>query len=314
MENPSASQPGTVSTPREAAKRFPTEPGGVRDAHACVELANALDACWVVLDGGFDRAYQRAVGHAGHRLLVIDDDGSADGYSAALILNQSPAAHEALYARRYPGSELLLGTRYAPVRREFATCTEWQRRRPPTARRLLVMLGEDAPPEVTCAVIHALDRVALPQWEIVVIVDLARSRRVSLEAAARQAQAAVYLKQSGADAPEWMVWADLAVSASAAATWELCCLGVPTVLLVLAENDASTARILAQEGCVENIGHWNPKRSAATLSGTVRALAEDADRRSTLSGNARQRVDGRGAERVVERLLAIADRSAEVVA
>jgi len=49
---------------------------------------------------------------------------------------------------------------------------------------------------------------------------------------------------------ERMCKADLAIGAAGGTAWERCCLGLPTVLLILAENQASGARGLERCGAV----------------------------------------------------------------
>lgn len=291
------------------------EPGSLQDAQACVELAGAVDASWVVVDGyHFSHGYQRAIRPAGQQLLVVDDNGAAGRYCADLILNQNLSARKRMYARHSPGAKLLLGPRYALVRRQFGRRASHERRCAPVARKLLVTLGGSDSENVTTMVIQTLGQLARTDWEIVVVAGASNPHRTSLEAVTRRAAARVHLKYNVADMADWMAWADLAISASGSTTWELCCIGVPAVLIALADNQAGIAAALSRAGCAESISLWDPRRSPQRLVSAVEALADDADRRATLSANARRLVDGLGARRVVEHLLAAVERPAEVVA
>jgi UDP-2,4-diacetamido-2,4,6-trideoxy-beta-L-altropyranose hydrolase len=105
-------------TPRVIATRQLPESGD--DAKQTMELAREIGADWVVLDGyQFATEYQRAIKNAGRRLLVVDDDGCAGRYVADLILNPNPFASPEMYRYVDSDSVLLLGTRYALLRREF---------------------------------------------------------------------------------------------------------------------------------------------------------------------------------------------------
>ena len=295
--------------------RLMAEAGSPVDARACAALAEEMDARWIVADGyHFQRDYQRVLRQSGRRLLLIDDYGSAGAYSVDLVLNQNLSAREELYERRDADTELLLGTRYTLLRREFAQWLEWERSIPPAARKLLVTLGGSDPDNVTRGVIEALDRIAPREWDIVVVVGGSNPHCESLKAAVQTARARFHLKHNVADMPDWMAWADLAISAGGSTTWELCCLGVPTVLIVLADNQEASTAAVARTGCMESIGRWEPLRSPDQLGRLVRELADDASRRQAMSVAARRLVDGQGAGRVVERLMAAADQRAEVVA
>ena len=92
--------------------------GTAADARATADRARALGARWIVVDGyQFGADYQRALKDASFRLLVIDDYGHAGHYCAELVLNQNLDAPESLYRSRGPSTQLLLGCRYALLRR-----------------------------------------------------------------------------------------------------------------------------------------------------------------------------------------------------
>ncbi len=109
-------------------RRSAVEPGSQADAQVTAALALQLGAAWVVVDGyQFGADYQRVIKSAGLRLLFLDDYGHADHYHANLVLNQNLGADAGLYARREPYTRLLLGVRYALLRREFLLYRDWQR-------------------------------------------------------------------------------------------------------------------------------------------------------------------------------------------
>src|SRR5206468_95107 len=118
-------------------------PGRSEDAAQLAELARFRDASWVVVDGYEFRAeYHRALKSAAVRLLVIDDSGHAGSYCSDLVLDQNAGTRESLYDRRAPYTELLLGSRYAMLRREFRRWPEWKREIPPIARKILIAMGD----------------------------------------------------------------------------------------------------------------------------------------------------------------------------
>ena len=56
------------------------------------------------------------------------------------------------------------------------------------------------------------------------------------------------------DMARLMTKADIAVGAGGTTTWERCCLGLPAVVVVLAENQLSIARILSEYGAIRIVG------------------------------------------------------------
>ena len=93
---------------------------------------------------------------AGRKLLVVDDTGHAGVYAADLVLDQNAHATEKLYQCREPYSKLLLGSRYALLRREFRPWREWKREIAPVARKVLVTVGGTDPDNLTVRVMRAL--------------------------------------------------------------------------------------------------------------------------------------------------------------
>ncbi len=105
-------------------KRITAQVGSAEDAAQVIQIARQLQAAWVVIDGyRFTGSYQQALKDAGLGLVCIDDEATAEHYYADVILNQNLHADAGLYAKREGYTRLLLGTRYALLRREFR---RWQ--------------------------------------------------------------------------------------------------------------------------------------------------------------------------------------------
>ena len=131
--------------------------GSAEDATQLSKLARSQGADWVVVDGyQFDGAYQRRVKDGGARLLFIDDTAHTAEYVADLVLNQNAHASDELYHSRATHVRLLLGPRYALLRREFKSWQAWKRKINPGARKVLVTMGGSDPDNTTALVMRAL--------------------------------------------------------------------------------------------------------------------------------------------------------------
>lgn len=142
----------TAGLPRLIRERFHNErievidinsiPGGIDDAALTAENVIKESVEWVVVDGyHFNEHYYHIIRQAGAKLLCIDDYGHLDNYTANLVLNQNITADAKLYKNRDPSTNLLLGVRYAMLRREFREWSEWSRKIPKLAGNVLVTLG-----------------------------------------------------------------------------------------------------------------------------------------------------------------------------
>jgi UDP-2,4-diacetamido-2,4,6-trideoxy-beta-L-altropyranose hydrolase len=301
------------------------EPGSPADAQETVRRARADNASWIVADGyHFDAAWQKQIKDSGARLLVWDDYGHAEHYWADLVLNQNLHAAASLYPRREPHTRLLLGTRYVQLRREFLQWRNQSREFSTPARKILVTFGGGNVQGATGMAIEALG--LLGDVEAVVVVGGGNPGLPVLQEAVSRLQSS---RRSGADIsvcpeeqprkgrqeclphllvdptnmPELMAWADVALSAAGSTAWELAYMGLPSVLIVLADNQSGVAAALQYEGASVNLGHYS-RAGARQIADALQSLLADPTRRERMGRAAHTLVDGHGPQRVTARLRA----------
>lgn len=273
--------------------------GSATDAAETIREAQACGAAWIVGDGyHLDTAWQQQIRNAGLRLLLLDDYGHASHYHADIVLNQNLSADAALYAHRDASTRLLLGPRYALLRREFLAAAHAPRDFSAPARRVLVTLGGSDPDNVTAQVLAAVR--LLPDLEVRVVIGGSNPHRAALLAAAA-ANPAVRCEVDATDMPGLMAWADVAITAGGSTSWELACAGLPALQLVLAPNQAGIAAALERAGATINLGDFRTV-AAETIAARLAALCADSARRAAMSASAARLVDGHGARRVAAAL------------
>lgn len=278
------------------------EPGSAEDARKTASLARQLGATWVVVDGYyFGAEYQRIIKNCGLRLLFIDDYGHAQHYWADIVLNQNIYAHKGLYLNRSPDTKLLLGTRYALLRQEFRQWQGWTRKISAVARKVLVTLGGSDPDNVTLKVIQGLQRVDVPGLEAVVVVGGSNPHYEQLQAAVDASQFPISLERNVTNMPELMAWADVAITAGGSTTWELAFMGLPSLVLVLADNQRAIAEKLGKVGVAVNLG-WHTNALAAEITQLIKRLLMSSGIRAEMSRHGQELIDGEGTARVLMHL------------
>jgi UDP-2,4-diacetamido-2,4,6-trideoxy-beta-L-altropyranose hydrolase len=276
------------------------QPGSAADAAEVIASARDLGARWIVVDGyHFDAEYQHALKAAGLRLLFVDDYGHAAHYDADIVLNQNIYAHEGLYAERAPHTRLLLGTRYALLRREFLAWRGWKRLVPEVARKVLVTLGGADRANVTFEVMAALKCCDAAGMEAVVVVGASNPHYQELEAAAEQSPAVIRLVRNVGNMPELMAWADVAISAGGSSCWELAFMRLPIVILVLAENQRMVADGLGAAGAAINLG-WHEQVGYHDIAQALSELFQSPAARVAMAERAGVLIDGAGVSRVLD--------------
>lgn len=298
-----ATNPGSLEA-RLAAEgmqviHLSTDMGSEDDTRQTVQLARQFAADWLVLDGyHFDEDYQRALKQADLRVLCIDDYGHANYYYADWILNQNISADEAYYWNRESYTRLLLGSRYVLLRKEFFAWHSWQREIVPVARKALVTLGGGDLDNVTLQIIRALRELSVPDLEVRILVGPMNPNLTALRLAGGAAYPTFQLLTSPTNVPELMAWADLAISNAGSTCWELAFMGIPTLVVVLAENQLGIAESLAEKRAIINLG-WHQQLMRDRIVKELETLMASAEQRLAQSERARALIDGEGAARVV---------------
>jgi UDP-2,4-diacetamido-2,4,6-trideoxy-beta-L-altropyranose hydrolase len=277
-------------------------PGSDSDANWVVKLAGEQDASWIVVDGyQFAGSYQRAIKSAGHKLCFIDDNGHAEDYSADIVLNHNAHAREGLYPHRASHTELLLGPKYALLRREFRRWRTWQREIPTLGTKLLVTVGGSDPNNVTLRVIEALQLVKVKNLQVVVVVGGSNPNAAVIERASHQAGQGAKVVFDVNNMPELLAWADVAIAAAGIVSWEICALALPAILFPAAPNQEATADHLRNVGAARVLPEI-VNCSAIDLANEISQLLGSFEDRKRISETANQLVDGSGCERVVAAL------------
>jgi len=280
--------------------------GSAADSDQLTGLARERNIHMVVVDGyQFGADYQRSLKSAGLTVLYIDDYGHADHYASDLVLNQNASANERLYPSRETYTRLLLGPRYALLRREFNAWRNFARDIPSTARRVLITLGGSDPENLTTAALDALASVKLENLEALVVVGGSNPhfeslRHTGLKLADRR-NMKIDVRRDVTNIAELMAWADVAISAAGSTCWEFCLLGLPALLIDVAKNQTAVARELDRLQCAVHVGSAQDI-SVERLSRELEQLLESQELRQALSARSRELVDGEGARRVVSAL------------
>ncbi len=264
-----------------------------------IQFARDHGAEWVVLDGyAFSPRMQGLLRSAGLRVLSIDDNGGAGEYHADLVLNHNFHARPELYSQRGPNTRLLLGPSYALLRPEFVMAMP-PRSIPAVARKLLVTLGGSDPAQATELVLEALKELPSECLEAIVVVGGSNPRRSDLERVAATIPVQVRVVHDAPNMAELMAWADFAVATASVTTLEMACLGLPALVMVVADNQRQIAQYLDDENLAQNLGSRS-KLSPLSLRAALLALADDPEERARMSARGQALVDGAGARRVVE--------------
>lgn len=193
--------------------------------------------------------------------IVVIDDLADRPHDCDVLLDQTYARAPDSYSRLVPPDCIILtGTDYALLRPQFLQERKntLQRRQEMNGKidRLLVSMGGTDPNNILPVILRgtqdsglAIDVMigsgALYLDELKSVIDTLRSGGMDIS-----------LHLDSNDVAGLMSRADLAIGAGGTTSWERCCLALPTVLVVVANNQKTIAKNLADAEAVYNLGWY----------------------------------------------------------
>lgn len=273
------------------------------DVQSMREVTYNAQYDWVVVDHyGLDARWESAIRSQCRRVMVIDDLANR-AHDCDVLLDQTFGRSASEYAGLLPqGSASLCGSEYAMLRRDFSLCREesLRRRKAEPFRRILISMGGADNDNHTLSVLFALKHIPLPEeLEVNVVLGQLAPHRASVSAAAADMPWKTNVLFAVEDMASLMSKSDLAVGAAGSTAWERCCLGLPTIMIVTAENQRLIADNLAFAGAARVLSHVG---LLETLPAEVAFLMET-ETRLRMARRASQLVDGNGLNRVVGAVL-----------
>ena len=223
-----------------------------RDAELSISIVKAIQPDWLIVDHyALDESWEKRLQPYCKKLMVIDDLADRK-HDCDVLLDQNFGRDPQDYAAYVnEDCELLCGSNYALLRPEFA---EWrryslERRQHNKLASILINLGGVDKDNITTKILKGLQTKSLPDHCSMNIVMGSTSPWI--EAVKQQAaimQWRTVVKVGVDNMAELMANSNLAIGAAGSTSWERCCLGLPTIMLVLADNQQVIASALEAVG------------------------------------------------------------------
>lgn len=274
------------------------------DAEACAPILAAQGADWLIVDHyALDARWERALAPHYHKLMVIDDLADRS-HACVLLLDQTFGRETTDYRPLVPDAcSLLCGSQYALLRPDFAALRTYslQRRTQPVLRELLITMGGVDKGNATGQVLQALRNCPLPaDCRVTVVMGETAPWQEEVRKQAKDMPMLTRVLVGVSDMAQLMADSDLAIGAAGATSWERCCLGLPTIMLVLAENQLKVAQGLQWSGGAKLISLV--QGATTQLRELLVPFIADPVQLLRMSECAAAIVDGAGADAVAQRM------------
>ena len=293
-----------------------------QDITDCAPHIRALAPDWIICDHyALSAPWHTAARAISHSKIMVIDDLHDRPHDADLLLDQNHAhtAHD--YAHLVPPScRILAGTRYALLRDEFAQhrATSLHQRATPPARQpetalphsqnILINLGGVDKDNHTLAVLQALSAYvsgslkALP-IRATIIMGATAPHLARIQHYAATAPYPSQVIANATNMAELMTQATWAIGAAGSSSWERCALGLPTLLITIADNQRPIADQLQSAGAAIAL---EASQIPSPAFQTAIAHLMQPENQQRISQAAAQLCDAHGAERVAQHIAQLA--------
>lgn len=224
------------------------------DAEQTRTALDSIPVDWLIVDHyALDQRWEAYLSDLYQNLMVIDDLADRP-HACDLLLDQTLGRVASDYSGHvdHAKTQFLLGPRYALLRPEFSKWRSYslQRRAKCTeVKQLLITMGGVDKDNATGKVLELLKSSPLHQdFRVTVVMGSHAPWLKSVQEQATNMPFSTQVLVGVNNMAQLMAESDLAIGAAGSTSWERCCLGLPCLVMVLAENQKEGASALQHMG------------------------------------------------------------------
>lgn len=277
---------------------------GVSQAQDASETLRAFDAVvpdWLIADHyALDHTWQSHLRPHVGQIMMIDDLANRQ-HDCDLLLDQNLFENgDSRYQGKVPvDCELCLGPAFALLRPEYQSQLQLRGPRNGEIKRILVFFGGSDAQDMTGLCLDVLSEEVFADLSVDLVVGSNYFHRKKLEVKAAQ-RPGTRLFGFRPHLADLMSEADLAIGAGGATLWERMCMGLPSVVISLAENQVLLAKHLAKQKWINYLGPAEAIRPEA-LREALQAFGDTAEY-LRISAENQKLCDGRGVAKIIQKL------------
>ncbi len=237
------------------------------------ELHQEIDVL-IVDHYGIDARWETKMRSSVNKIMVIDDlaDRPRD---CDLLLDQNYYLN---MEKRYKGlipdhCHQMIGPDNVLLRDEFLQGEFEPRVRTGEINNILVFFGGTDPTGETLKTLEAIRKIYIPEIEINVVVGGVNPKRHEIEQICSEMQNTNFYCQVS-NMAELMWKADFAIGAGGSTTWERCFLGLPSLTVIVAENQYELTKAISEQGTSVNIG-WSSEVGLIEIKKVLTEILQD---------------------------------------
>jgi UDP-2,4-diacetamido-2,4,6-trideoxy-beta-L-altropyranose hydrolase len=265
-------------------------PFGADDAIATLALNGAV----LVTDGyKFEREFFEILENQATHFAVIDDNIETKALAPSVVINQNPHAVAEMYAHLLGEPQLLLGLQYALLRREVREAAKQLIN--PVAGKVFVAMGGSDFLKLTSPIVDGLKDLDI---EICVAIGPTNGQRQQIEETVKSIPRARVIAQ--VDYITELASSSLAILAAGSSLWEAAALSVPSIGLIVADNQVNASMGSENLGISVSLDLRNGPNIEIVVTAAIKLLTVPNDALTKMRTTTRREVDEFGSMRVLQ--------------
>lgn len=271
------------------------------DARAALALIQNQGYDWLIVDHyALDVRWEKILRSEVKKVMVIDDLADRE-HDCDILLDQNLYADQEIRYKDKVSSQCrtLIGPRYALLRKEFSEFRNKVEPRQGRVTRILVFFGGVDAKNFTSKAILGLSQITEHKFFVDVVIGDQHPNKNGIEILCQRLGYICHVQTN--KMAELMANADFSIGAGGSASWERCCLGLPSLLVALAENQVDIANALDSICACVYIGLAD-KVNFLAIKDKVTDLLNSQDQLAMITKQSFSLVDGQGVSRVCHEL------------
>lgn len=224
------------------------------DAEETIQILDGMQVQWLIIDHyALNQIWEKKLRHHVRKIMVIDDLANRS-HDCDLLLDQNYIHDENRYDQLLsPESIKLLGPKYALLRKTFSENTQSIKRKCEAINKVFIYFGGSDPYNLTATALKALAQPDLKHLQVDVVIGSTNLNVTKVkQLVSEHPNAELYTQVE--NIAELMTKADIALGAGGTTTWERMAVGLPSIIITIAENQVAVTKALEQDGYLTWLG------------------------------------------------------------
>lgn len=252
--------------------------------------------------------WERSIKNAFRAEIIIIDDLERKhdcGYLIDTTFGKTAKDYQGLTPKN---CKLMVGAEFALLRPEFSQlrnntlkARDKDYANEVKVENLLISVGGVDKDNITMMMLEIINQLdKAPDFLTHVLIGATYPYLAKLKALITTLPFSVKIHQNASNVAELFANADLCIGAAGSSSWERCCLGLPTINIVVADNQKTIAQKLAQKKAILNAGRYDEITTHDFINNYLKPALNNSNIRHELSMNSREICDGNGAEKIMQ--------------